>query len=55
MGKALLTSVVLAAVLIPAWAARERSPVRGLKRAVVGVLAFNAFYFLLVRFVLPRL
>jgi len=55
VAKALLISVVFAAVFIPALAARTVNPLLGLRRAVAGVLAFNVVYYFLIRFVFPRL
>ena len=50
-----LMSIVLALVALPLLAGRDPLPMRGLKRAVLRVVAFNAFYVLFVRVVLPRL
>jgi formate-dependent nitrite reductase membrane component NrfD len=55
MEKALLISVVIAMVVIPLLAASEPDPRRGLKRAVLGLTAFNVVYAFLLRVVLPRL
>lgn len=55
MAKLILLSVCLALVGIPLFVARDPHPARGLKRALIGVAAFNVFYLLLLRFVLPRL
>jgi len=44
MAKLLLLSVVLAMMLFPILAARERHPVRGLKRALVSVFLFNLLF-----------
>jgi hypothetical protein len=54
MQKLILLSVCLALVCIPLMAASDRHPVRGLKRALWGVLAFNLIYVFLVRVVVPR-
>lgn len=54
MAKLLLLSVCLALVAIPLWAARDPFPGRGLKRAIIGVAAFNFLYLVLVRVVIPR-
>lgn len=54
MAKLLILSVCLALVGIPLWASRDTHPRRGLKRALFGVVAFNLFYVVLLRFVLPR-
>jgi hypothetical protein len=55
VSKLLLLSVCLALVGIPLFTARDVHPSRGLKRALIGVAAFNVFYLFLVRFVIPRL
>lgn len=54
MQKLILLSVCLALVSIPLWAASDRYPTRGLKRALWGILLFNLFYVFLVRVVVPR-
>lgn len=54
MAKLLILSVCLALVVIPLWAARDAHPARGLKRALLGVIAFNLFYLFLLRVVVPR-
>lgn len=55
MDKLLLLSVALALLGIPLWASRDAVPVRGLKKALVGVFAFNLLYVFFLRVVLPRL
>lgn len=55
VAKLLILSVCLALVGIPLWAARDPHPVRGMKRALLGVAAFNIFYVFLLRVILPRL
>lgn len=54
MEKLLILSVCLALVGIPLFAARDPHPARGLKRALLGVVAFNVFYLFLLRVVVPR-
>ena len=49
MQKLLVLSVCLALLIIPLVAARDPHPGRGLKRARLGVLAFNLFYVVLLR------
>ncbi len=44
MRKLLLYSVLVALVLIPALAARDPVPLRGLKRALIWTLVFDALY-----------
>jgi hypothetical protein len=55
MVKALLVSILFATVAIPTLAARDPSPRRGLWRALIGTLLFDAVYLFVARFVLPRL
>jgi hypothetical protein len=55
MKKFLLMSVLYAFILLPSLAARERNPVRGVKRAMAMVVAFNFFYIFLVLVVWMRL
>lgn len=42
-------------IVIPVVASADRSPVRGLRRAVAYTLGFNLAYYLALRYVLPRL
>jgi hypothetical protein len=44
MSKLILISVIFATIAIPARAARDASPRRGLKRAITQTLFFHAFY-----------
>ena len=55
MGKLLLGSVLIATVLLPMLAARERSPMRGLRKLVATLVAFNIFYLFAVLYLYPRL
>ncbi|HSP80157.1 MAG TPA: hypothetical protein VLQ93_16620 [Myxococcaceae bacterium] len=48
MKKFILMSVLYAIILLPSLAARERNPVRGVKRAMAMMVAFNFFYAFLV-------
>ena len=48
-------SVALALVALPLLAARDTQPKRGLKRALLYVVAFNACYVFFIRIVLPRI
>jgi hypothetical protein len=48
-------SVVLMTAAIPAVTARDPLPKRGLRRAVIGLLAFNFVYAFLVIFVYPQI
>jgi hypothetical protein len=54
VAKFFILSVCLALVGIPLWASRDEHPVRGLKRALFGVVMFNLFYVFLLRVVVPR-
>ena len=54
MSKILLLSVVLAMVAIPARAARDSSPRRGLRRLLMYTLLFNAFYLFNLLFLYGR-
>lgn len=54
--KGLLTQSVLIGLLaIPLIAARERSAVRGLKKAILLYVGFGVCYMLALRFVYPHL
>jgi hypothetical protein len=44
MKKFLLMSVIYATLVLPSLAARERNPVRGVKRALSMSLVFNLLY-----------
>jgi hypothetical protein len=55
MRSLLLNSILLATVLIPARAARDPSPRRGLARALLGLLLFNVAYMFACAYVYPRL
>jgi hypothetical protein len=55
MAKLLLMSVVLATAIIPAIVARDPKPRRALRRAMFGMVAFNAIYAVLVIFVYPQI
>lgn len=55
MDKLLLISVILAAVLVPARAARDPNPRRGLKRALWAMVVINVMYVAGLFYVLPRL
>ena len=55
MQKALLISILLASALIPLRAARAPDPVRGLRRAVLGVFGFEVAYLLGLLLIYPRL
>jgi ABC-type iron transport system FetAB permease component len=55
MSKLLLLSTVIAIVVIPIFASRSRTTQKGMKLAVWGFLAFNAFYVVAVLGFLLRL
>ena len=55
MAKLFLMSIVIATFVIPMRAAGNRSPVRGLRRAVAGMAAFIALYVFGLLYILPRL
>ena len=55
MGKLVLISVLVATLVLPMRAARDRSPARGLRHAVLWMSAFNFLYLLAVIYLLPRL
>jgi len=55
VGKLLLISILFATIALPLRAARDPSPVRGLRRTVVWLVGFNVFYVLAVVYLLPRL
>ena len=49
VAKLILMSAILVAMIVPVFAARTRSPKRGLFRTVVGLVLFNVVYaFLLI-------
>lgn len=55
MQKFILISILFANVAIPIWAARERSPGKGLKKAIVSMLVFDVVYLAALLVVYPRL
>ncbi len=55
MQKFLLMSILIATVVIPMIAASDRSAIRGFRRAVVWMAAFNLFYLFAIVYVWPRL
>ncbi len=55
MAKLLLVAVVFGIVAIPIVTSRDPSAARGLRKALALTAAFNAAYYLALRFVLPRL
>ena len=55
MRNLLLRSVIFAILIIPFVAAREPSPMRGLKKALGLFLVFNVLYMLALRLIYPHL
>lgn len=53
--KLALMSVIIASIVIPARAARMKSPQAGLKKVVKQITLFNLFYLFLLVFVVGRL
>ena len=41
--------------IVPIIAARDRHPMRGLRRSILIILAFNVFYWFAIRYIYPRL
>jgi hypothetical protein len=55
MAKLLLASIILATVAIPLIAARDRSAVRGFKKAILYAFLFNVAYLAALLAVYPRI
>jgi hypothetical protein len=55
MAQVVLLSILIATVAIPARAAREKNPKKGLRKAILYVALYNAFYLFLLIFVYVRL
>ncbi|MCE9668353.1 hypothetical protein LY474_11070 [Myxococcus stipitatus] len=55
MAKLILMSVLILTIALPAKAARDADPVRGLKKAILWVILFNAAYTYGVIVWVPRL
>lgn len=55
MQKLLLFSLVVATVLVPIQASRHQSAVVGLRRTVLGLMAWIAIYVVAIVYILPRL
>jgi hypothetical protein len=55
MSKLILLSVLVALIALPSLASRDRHPTRGLKRAVLLMVAFNLAYAFAVLVLVPRL
>jgi hypothetical protein len=54
MAKLILLSLLFATIAIPMSAARDASPVRGFRRAVLWMFSANALYLILILYVYPR-
>ncbi|MCP3165822.1 MULTISPECIES: hypothetical protein [Myxococcus] len=55
MAKLILMSVLFLTITLPAIAARDENPMRGLKKAILWVILFNAAYTYGVIVWVPRL
>jgi hypothetical protein len=55
VSKLLLLSEIIMMVAIPVAAAADRDYRRGLRRALLLTFAFNLVYFVIIRFLYPRL
>jgi hypothetical protein len=54
MSKLILMSVLIAMIGIPARAAREKNPRKALKRVIVQMLIFDAFYLFALMYLYGR-
>ena len=50
MQKLLLLSIIFGTIALPARAARIKSPTTGFRKVVIYMLLFDAFYFVVLRF-----
>jgi hypothetical protein len=55
MKKFLLYTILIATVMIPMIAATDKSAIRGFRRAVIWMAAFNAIYLFAILYVWPRI
>jgi hypothetical protein len=55
MQKFLLLSILVATVVIPMVAASDRNAIRGFRKTVIWMAAFNLFYLFAIVYVWPRL
>jgi hypothetical protein len=55
MSKALLLSIMIATIFLPAVAAKEKNPKKGLRKAIIYMLVFNAFYLFGLLFLYGRI
>jgi hypothetical protein len=51
MSKAILLSAVIAIVALPVWAAKEKNPKAGLRKALLYMVVFNLFYLFCLKFI----
>jgi hypothetical protein len=54
MGKLILLSLLFATMVVPMRAARDASPARGFRRALVWMFSVMAIYLVLLLYVYPR-
>ena len=54
MSKLIELSIIIATIAIPARAARMKNPALGLRRMVINMLLFEAFYVFAIRFLHGR-
>jgi hypothetical protein len=55
MSKLLLLSILIASIALPAKAARERNPRKGLRKTILYMLLFNVFYLFGLLFLYGRI
>lgn len=55
MKKFLLYTILIATVVIPMIAASDKSAIRGFRKAVVWMAAFNVIYLFAILYVWPRI
>ena len=55
MKKFLLYTILIATVMIPLIAASDKSAIRGFRKAIVWMAAFNLLYVFAILYVWPRL
>jgi hypothetical protein len=54
MSKLILLSIIIAMIAIPVRAARERDPRKGLRKTIIQMLLYEAFYLLALRYLYGR-
>jgi len=55
MSKLIELSIIFATIAIPAIAARQKDPAKGLRKVVINMLLFELFYVFAIRFLHGRL